>query len=154
MPLVFVDTNVLLYAVDEADATKQQRARDWLATCWQRRIGRVSSQVMHEFYWNARRKFAAALSAPDARAAVRRYQAWNLGVIDQDTVEAAWAIESHYRLAYWDALMLAAASEQGCSVLLTEDLQHDQLIDGVRILNPFVVGPEWLDAPPAATPAE
>ena len=76
MPLVFVDTNVLLYAVDEADATKQQRARDWLATCWQRRIGRVSSQVMHEFYWNARRKFAAALSAPDARAAVRRYQAW------------------------------------------------------------------------------
>ena len=75
---------------------------------------------------------------------------WSTG----NTVEAAWAIESHYRLAYWDALMLAAASGQGCSALLTEDLPHEQLIDGVRILNPFVVGPEWLDAPPAATPAE
>ena len=97
-------------------------------------------------------KFAETLSAADAQAEVRRYQAWNLGAIDHDTVEAAWAIESRCQLPYWDALMLAAASGQGCSALLTEDLPHEQLIDGVRILNPFVVGPEWLDAPPVAPP--
>jgi predicted nucleic acid-binding protein len=43
--------------------------------------------------------------------------------------------------------MVAAAQQQGCTLLLTEDLQHDQRVDGLRIVNPFLVGPERLDAP-------
>lgn len=43
--------------------------------------------------------------------------------------------------------MLAAAREQGCSFLLTEDLQHGQHIDGVQIVNPFLVGPEIVQTP-------
>jgi predicted nucleic acid-binding protein len=64
-------------------------------------------------------------------------------------MEAAWAVETRQRFHYWDALMVAAAQQQGCTVLLTDDLQHDQRIDQLRILNPFLVGPEVLDA---ATP--
>ena len=87
------------------------------------------------------------VQAGDARAEVRRYQLWQPWVVDHPTVESAWAVESRWQLSYWDALMVGAAQQQGCSVLLTEDLQHDQLIDGVRILNPFITGPEWLDNP-------
>jgi len=144
---VFVDTNVLLYAFDSADAAKQQRAREWLAVCWQRRCGRLSSQVLHELYANARKRFANAISAGDARAEVRRYQQWKPWMVDQPTVETAWAVESRYQVNYWDALMVAAAQHMGCQFLLTEDLQHGQQFEQLRIVNPFLVGPELLDNP-------
>ena len=146
MSEVFLDTNVLLYAVDDQDSVKRDRARQWLTACWQRRCGRLSTQVLNEFYANARRKFETAISAGDARAEVRRYQNWKPWVIDHPTVETAWAVESRYGLNYRDALIVASAQHQGCTVLLSEDLQHDQQIDSVRIVNPILVGPELLDA--------
>lgn len=146
-PLVFVDTNVLLYGVDDKDVLKRDRAREWIASCWARRCGRLSTQVLHEFYWNARKKFPSQLAGGDARAEVRRYQQWQPWQVDHATVESAWAVESRNRLSYWDALMVAAAQHMGCTLLLSEDLQHDQRIDGVRIINPFEVGPALLDAP-------
>lgn len=145
---VFVDTGVLLHGVDDRVPEKRDRARVWLAACWKRRCGRISTQVLNEFYWNARKMFNGPVSGGDARAEVRRYQHWRPWVIDHPTVEAAWAVEVRYGLSYWDALMVAAAQQQGCTVMLTEDLQHDQVIDGVRILNPFLVGPELLDELP------
>ena len=144
---VFLDTNVLLCAFDDKDAARRDRSRAWIATCWQRRCGRVSTQVLNEFYANARRRFSSAISAGDARAEVRRLQHWRPWAIDHPTIETAWAVESRYGLSYWDALRVAAALQQGCTLLLTEDLPHDLQIDGVRIVNPFLVGPELLDAP-------
>jgi predicted nucleic acid-binding protein len=143
---VFVDTNVLLYAEDRADEAKFEAARGWLRELWLRRVGRLSTQVLNEFYVNATRRVKPAMPPGDARAEVRRYQRWNPWVVDHATVETAWAVESRYGLNYWDALMVAAAQQQGCAMLLTEDLQHDQRIDGVRIVNPFVLGPEALEA--------
>lgn len=144
--IVFVDTNVLLYAEDAAHAAKHRAARDWLRTLWLRRCGRLSVQVLNEFYVNATRKLMPPMPSGDARAEIRRYQRWQPWLNDHATVEAAWAVESRYGLHYWDALMVAAAQQQGCTLLLTEDLQHDQTIDGVRIVNPFLVGPDVLDA--------
>lgn len=148
MRAVFVDTNVLLYAFDDRDLVKQQRARQWISECWTRRCGRLSTQVLNEFYANARKRFATAISAADARAEVRRYQAWNPWLIDQPTIDSAWAVESRYHLDYWDALMVAAAQHQACTFLLTEDLQHGQRIDKLQIINPFLVDPEVLDNDP------
>ncbi|MDE2398455.1 MAG: PIN domain-containing protein [Burkholderiales bacterium] len=145
MSAVFVDTNVLLYAFDPREPVKRERSQAWLAECWQRRCGRVSSQVMHEFYANARKRFASAIAAGDARSEVRRYQQWKPWLVDQATVETAWAVESRYRLGYWDALMIAAAQHMGCRWLLTEDLQHEQRIEQLTIVNPFLVGPELLE---------
>ena len=144
--LVLLDTNVLLYGIDDKNLAKRDKARGWIAACWERRCGRVSTQVLNEFYNNARRKFPSAISGGDARAEVRRYQHWQPWVIDHATVETAWAIESRYRLSYWDALVVASAAQQGCDAVVTEDLQHEQQIDGVQILNPFRTGPEVLDA--------
>jgi predicted nucleic acid-binding protein len=147
MTAVFFDTNVLLYAVDDTEPDKQGRAQRWLAACWRRRCGRLSTQVLNEFYWNARKRFRDAILAGDARAEVRRYQLWRPWVIDAATIETAWAAESRYQISYWDALTVAAAQQQGCAILLTEDLQHDQRIDQLRVVNPFLAGPEILDTP-------
>ncbi len=146
MSLVFVDTPVLLYSEDGADAARQQRAVDWLGRLWTRRCGRVSTQVLIDFYDHATRRLHPAMPAGDARAEVRRYQRWQPWAVDHATLETAWALESRFGLGYRDALTVAAAQQQGCEWLLSDDLPHNQQVDGVRILNPFLVGPDVLDA--------
>jgi predicted nucleic acid-binding protein len=146
--LAFVDTNVLVYAADDHDPAKRDRARAWLAACWQRRCGRLSTQVLNEYYTVIRRKFPLPVAAGDARAEIRRLQAWQPWQIDHHTLEAAWAVEARHRFHYWDALMIASAQQQGCTVLLTEDLPHDQRIDALRIVNPFQADVGLLDETP------
>ncbi|MET0383484.1 MAG: PIN domain-containing protein [Burkholderiaceae bacterium] len=146
MTAVFVDTNVLIHGEDGASAEKHARANAWLAALWQRRLGRLSTQVLNEFYINVTQKAEPAMPPGDARAEVRRYQRWQPWAIDHATVESAWSVESRFGFNYWDSLIVAAAQAQGCRFLLSEGLQHAQQIDSVQVLNPFLVGPEILDS--------
>lgn len=143
---VFVDTNVFLYCFDDRVQAKRDRARAWVAWCWKTRSGRVSTQVFSEFYANAVRKFSHVLPAQAAREELRRLRAWQPWPIDEDTIEGAWHLQDHHSLSYWDALVVSSAQRQGCAVLLTEDLQHEQRIDAVRVVNPFLVEPGWPEA--------
>jgi|ERR1700686_1148624 len=138
--LVFVDSNVFLYAVDEADRNKQDVAREWRARLWKTRRGRVSFQVLGEFYVNALRKRPSARE--EARAEVRDLLAWNPVVADAALLERGWKIQDRYRLSYWDALIVAAAKVASCRYLLTEDLQAGQELEGVEVINPFLRAPE------------
>ena len=148
MTAVFVDTNVLLYSEDGAHRAKQARAVEWLHALWLRRLGRLSTQVLNEFYANATHKIKPPMPQGDARAEVRRYQRWQPWLLDHATVETAWSVQSRFGLSYWDALIVAAALAQGCRYLLSEDMQHLQVMDQMQIINPFLVGPELLDAAP------
>lgn len=141
---VFVDTNVLLYAHDPRVPDKQAAAAAWLARCWQRGAGRISIQVLNEMYANLRR-IAPALSAEDARKRTRAYRAWKPWAVDEATIDTAWSLQDRFELSYWDALIVASAQAQGCTILLSEDMQHEQRIDKLQIINPFKAGPELLD---------
>ena len=139
MTLVFVDTNVLIYAEDGAEADKQQRALDWIERLWRARSGRLSTQVLNEFYVNVTRKLRPAMPQGDARARVRRYAAgWNPWQIDHATVETAWAMEARHGLQYWDCLVLAAAQHSGSTLVLSEDMQHEGRYGAVQVINPFI----------------
>ncbi len=142
--LVFVDTNVHLYAVDERDPAKQALARAWLRWCWTERAGRISTQVLNEFYHNAITKFRAAVPVQQARAQVRNLRQWQPPHLDTYTIDGAWALQDRYALSYWDALIVSSAQQQGCGFLLSEDLQHQQHFETVQVLNPFLVRPEEL----------
>lgn len=143
-PLVFVDTNVLIYSEDRADPAKQAAARSWLEVLWARRIGRLSTQVLNEMYVNVTRKITPPMPVPEARQAVRRFVEWKPWPIDGETLERAWSIESRYGLHYWDSLVLAAAQACGCAILLSEDLAHEQRYGDVQVINPFLAGVERL----------
>lgn len=143
---VFVDTNVLLYAVDTADAEKQAAAAAWRAMLWRSRRGRISYQVLQEFYVQAVRKDPERAEA--ARAEVRDLFAWDPVVVDAATVETAWSLQGRFSLTFWDALIVAASLTAGCKHLLTEDLGHGQDLDGVVVVNPFRLAPSELDAAP------
>lgn len=136
---VFVDSNIFLYAVDNADPHKQRVARDWRAELWKSRLGRVSFQVLNEFYVNAVRLKPAA--SDEARAEVRDLLAWNPVVVDAALIERCWKLQDRYQIRYWDALIVAAAKTVSCGFLLTEDMQDGQKLDGVEVVNPFVRGP-------------
>ncbi len=139
-PLVFVDSNVLLYAVDEADRNKQQAAREWRSQLWKSRRGRVSFQVLGEFYVNAVRKRPSARE--EARAEVRDLLAWNPVVANAALLERGWKIQDRDLLSYWDALIVAAAKAASCRYLLTEDLQSGQELERIELVNPFLCTPE------------
>ena len=136
---VFVDTNVFIYAVDQADPKKQNAARLWRAELWKSRRGRVSFQVLHEFLVKVAQKWPA--SRDDARAEVRDLLAWQPVVLDAAVLERAWKIQERYQLSFWDSLIVAAAKAAGCRYLLTEDLQAGQDLDGVVVVNPFLQEP-------------
>jgi predicted nucleic acid-binding protein len=139
---VFVDTNVLLYALDEADKAKQRAARQWRTALWQSRLGRLSFQVLAEFYANAIRLKHSARDG--ARAEVRDLLAWDPVVVDTAVVELGWRFQDRYQLSFWDSLILAAAKMSACGYLLTEDLQTGQILDGIEVVNPFLAGPASL----------
>ncbi|MFZ0278125.1 MAG: PIN domain-containing protein [Candidatus Sulfotelmatobacter sp.] len=137
---VFVDSNVFLYALDEADPKKQQAARNWRSELWKSRRGRVSFQVLGEFYVNAVRKQPAARD--EVRAEVRDLLAWSPVIADAVLLERGWKIQDRYQFSYWDALIVAAAKVSACHYLLTEDMRSGQKLDGIEVVNPFLRGPE------------
>ena len=138
---VFVDTSVLVYARDASAGEKQPRAQEWIAHLWRAQTGRVSFQVLHEYYVTVTRKLKPGLSQTEAREEIRNLMTWRPRATDDTVVEGAWAIEDRFGLNFWDALLVSAAHAAGCRYMLTEDLQHGQDLDGVKVLSPFVAGP-------------
>jgi len=134
---VFVDTNVLVYAWDDADPAKQERAAAWIDHLWDGGNGRLSFQVLQELYVTLTRKLAPGLKPEDARAAIRDLMAWRPETIGPLVLERAWSIEERYGISFWDALIVAAAGSARCETLLTEDLQHGAVLEGVRVVDPF-----------------
>jgi predicted nucleic acid-binding protein len=136
---VFVDSNVLLSALDQSDLQKQKSARAWRSELWVTRRGRISFQVLNEFYVNAIRIQPAARSA--IRAEIRDLLQWNPVTIDAAVLELGWKLQDRYQLSYWDALIVAAAKAASCPYLLSEDFQAGQKLDGIQIINPFLKDP-------------
>ena len=139
---VFVDTNVFLYALDRADLKKQQAARAWREKLWKNRLGRISFQVLQEFYVQATRKWPEGRD--EARAEVTDLLTWRPVTMDAAILERGWKLQDRYQLSFWDALIVAAAKSLGCQYLLTEDLQTDQNLDGILVISPFLTDPASL----------
>ncbi len=136
---VFVDSNVLLYALDSANPRKRASAAAWLDLLWREGTGELSWQVLNEFYFNAVRKLN--VPAPLARERVRLFAVWRPREISLETVERAWRWMDQAKLSYWDALIVATAEGCGASVLLTEDLQDGQRLGNCRVRSPFTALP-------------
>ena len=142
---VFVDTNVFVYLHDDSEPEKKLRADDWIAFLVGHRSGRVSFQVLQEFYTILTRKLKLGFEEGEPQKIVRELASWQPIPIDFAVLEHAWLLEEHYSLSWWDALIVAAAQTCECEILLTEDLQHGQMFSAVRVVDPF----KSLDRTPA-----
>jgi predicted nucleic acid-binding protein len=141
---VFVDTNVLVYCRDASEPRKQQQAMGWMAHLWSTRTGKLSYQVLLEFYITVTAKLQPGLDQDDARKDVLSFLAWKPIVVNERVLENAWLIQDSYQISWWDALVVSAAQLADCRYLLTEDLQETQEFDSLQVINPFHVEPASL----------
>lgn len=145
--MLFFDTNVLVYTQDAHAPGKQAAARALV----ERAIGAgeftISTQVMQEFYAVVARK--RLLSPAQATAMV---QAWAENEVVSSTPELllrAFALQQASQVSVWDALIVQAALDAGCSTLYSEDLQHGMQYGGLAVVNPFIE-PAAVHEPPAS----
>jgi predicted nucleic acid-binding protein len=132
-----VDTNVLVYALDDSEPQKRDIAREALGS---ERYGELvlSAQVLSELYVAITRKLDRPVPQEQAVEVVKRLGLSNHVVaIDTALVRHSIEVSRSAQLSYWDGLVVAAATQAGCSRLLTEDLNDGQLIGTVRVENPF-----------------
>jgi predicted nucleic acid-binding protein len=137
--LVFVDTNIFVYARDARESSKRELATQWIARLWQEQTGRTSAQVLSEYYVTLTRKLKPGIGQDDAWDDVQSLMAWDPQQIDRELLSLAREVERRYRLSWWDSMIVAAAQLQGCTVLLSEDLQSGMAFDRVVVRNPFIV---------------
>ena len=135
----FVDSNLLLYAVDPLDAQKRARATEWIGELWMTGSGRLSWQVLHEFYWNAVNKMR--LQPTTGREMVADFAQWKPVDTSFGLIQQAWYWIDSAQLSYWDALIVAASQRSGARYLLSEDFQSGRQYDEVLVVNPFAHSP-------------
>jgi predicted nucleic acid-binding protein len=134
----FVDANVLVYTYDPTDLRKREVAAALVDQLWREQSGRISIQVLNEFYAVVTRKVAFSVPQEDAWRVVEELFEWNPQCVDVALLQQARSIEARHRLNWWDCLIVAAAQLQSCSILYSEDLHHGAQYGGVRVCNPFV----------------
>jgi predicted nucleic acid-binding protein len=132
---VFLDTNVLIYAVVQPEErTKRDQARELLrrADCV------LSMQVLNEFAVQSTRSSRKNRLPMDL--ALEHIKSWRRFPIQETSLDLFYqgiAVLRRHKLSFWDSMIVAAAFAQGCDVLYTEDMQDGRIIDHLRIVNPF-----------------
>lgn len=131
----FLDTNILLYAYDLDTPKKRAIAQTLIEQAWLQ-PGRtaISVQVLQEFYVNFVRH---GHTPTEAATLIADFSLWP--VIDNTlpVFRLGLSLQCRWQLSLWDAMILSAAQTSGARELLTEDLNHGQDYDGVRVTNPF-----------------
>lgn len=135
---IFLDTNVLVYAHDVSAGPKHHKAKEILLDLWEKGNGIVSTQVLQEFYVVVTRKIPRPLSPGRAREIVESLLYWDVVVNDGEAVLEAIDVSERHKLSFWDGLVVQAAMRGGAEVLLSEDLNPGQVINGVKVENPFL----------------
>jgi predicted nucleic acid-binding protein len=137
----FLDTNILIYAVDGAFPAKQQIAVQLVRQAIMSGRGIISIQVVQEFLNAARRKFKQPMTIEECRGHIRNVLEPLCAYLPSiSTMDRALLVIEETGFSLYDALIVTAAIESGCHTLLTEDLQHGRKIQGLTIVNPFIEG--------------
>jgi predicted nucleic acid-binding protein len=134
---VFLDSNVLVYAYDSSDRSKQAKAQELLERGIREDSAVVSAQVLGEFFIAVTRKIAHPMRASEAAEAVEILSAIRVIEVDRMLVNEAIGAHQRYGISYWDGLILAAAERAGCRRVLSEDLNAGQEYGRVAVENPF-----------------
>ena len=138
----FVDTNLLVYAVDPAIPTKQRRASDFLRRIVKDHTLVLSPQSLNECYrvLAARRRIA---TSDEARRFVWFLSEFCTAPYDFEAIRLAWKIHDQHGFSWWDCMLLASASLAGCDLFFSEDMSHEHRVGDMTIVSPFKLDPNF-----------
>jgi len=139
---VFVDSNILLYAIESQDVAKARRAGQWLEYLLETGRGVANLQVMNEVTNVLLRR--GTMPPEQVFRVVDTFGAFGATPISLETTAAARLIRLRTNYQWWDCILLASAIELGCSSFLSEDLKDGHSFPGLTIISPFRHSPPQL----------
>ncbi len=130
----FIDTNIWVYAHFQDENQKSAIALELLETLPSLTS---STQVLNEYYSvMLKKKIADNLIQDNIEIIISICE---IKIIAISTIRLAHQLKLKYGFSYWDSLILASALEADCDSIYSEDMQHQQIIEGkLQIINPFV----------------
>lgn len=132
---VFVDTNIVVYALTEGLDGRHAKAREVLDRLLAEDRSCLSTQVLQETFVTLTKK--AGLSVESVLADIDDLAKWPVFPVDVASIREAGQLMRTTAISFWDSLLVVSARRMGAEALYTEDLNHGQVIGGVRVVNPF-----------------
>ncbi|MGR3318629.1 MAG: PIN domain-containing protein [Candidatus Anammoxibacter sp.] len=136
---VFLDTNILIYAIDSSDNERAKRdaAKNLIKKIIEKENGAISIQVAQEFFQISTRKIKTPISVDDAIEYLKYISIMEVVSLGFEIVVMAARLQQKHHFSFWDAMIIQSALSIGCRKVFTEDLQDGFIIDGLEIINPF-----------------
>jgi predicted nucleic acid-binding protein len=131
----FIDTNVLVYAEASDEPLKQRVALALLKGLYEQGLGVLSTQVLQEYCNVALKKLR--LPAQYVRSQLDVYEQFEVVQVTPAIIRAGLDLHQTRSVSFFDAIVLASAHASGCNVIWTEDMNVGEVVNGVRISNPF-----------------
>lgn len=132
----FLDSNILVYSIDERDKRKQDIARELIIGLINKNSCHISTQVLQEFYNVATKKLAC--TKENAKQFVEQFaNAFSIYINEPKDIIEGINVSIKTGFSFWDSLVLTSAHNSLCTVLYSEDLNAGQIVNGVKIINPF-----------------
>lgn len=133
---VFFDSNILVYFADSADPQKQQIAENLIKNAVISDNGVISTQSLQEFFAATTRKLLC--TKEKAKEYVENFSdSFTVEQVSVPLILKAINISIKNQFSFWDSLILSAAIQSGCIICYSEDLSNGQIVEGVKIVNPF-----------------
>jgi len=139
----FVDTNLLVYAMDPGERAKRLQAKDLLKLIINRHTLVLSPQSLNEYYRVLTEK-RDLVPRNEARRLVWAWSEFCKAPYDFQVAQQAWEIQDRHGFGWWDSMLLASATFAGCELFFSEDMQHERVIGRLTILSPFKLDPAAL----------
>jgi predicted nucleic acid-binding protein len=131
----FIDTNIVVYADDSAFPKKQRIAAKLVADLYTSGDAVISTQVMQEYYNAAVNKLK--IDAAFAVERLRFFAKFEVVSATPQIVIAATDLHRLRNLSFWDSMIIQSAITSGCDTLYSEDMSDGEIVNGVKIVNPF-----------------
>ena len=133
----FFDTNILVYMQDASAPDKQSKARALFKTCTGNGTAVISTQCLQEFYNIIANKLKQDKFV--AKGIIRDFYSYlPVVTITPVLIEYAIDVSIQSKLSFWDSLIVSAAISSDCDILYSEDLNNGQIINGIKVVNPFI----------------
>ena len=132
----FIDSNILIYAEANDESAKQTVALALLRRLKLEEHGVLSTQVLQEYCNVGLRKLK--LSVDHVRRQLRSHEQFEVVQVTPAIIQSALDLHQTRSLSFYDAMILQAAITSGCDTLYSEYLNAGEIVNGVKIINPFV----------------
>jgi len=134
----FIDSNILVYAHDVSEGNRHKISKDIILCGIENSNIVISTQVLSEFFVTVTKKIKRTLAIETAKKEIMLLKCVEVVEIDVDMIVKAIEALQKYSLSYWDALIISSAIRSNCAAVYSEDLNAGQVIESIKIINPFI----------------